>query len=57
MMILNGFVRYAEQTLREKDSVSYVCHMEGFGISQLFQGIAPLDPHLYTIYIGMVIVI
>ena len=44
MMILNGFVRYADQTLLEKDQVSYfVCHMEGFGVSQLFSGIAPLS--------------
>lgn len=48
MMVINGFVRYAEKTMQESNKASYLCDMEGFGFRDLFKGVTTMDNVRYS---------
>eukprot|EP00435_Cladocopium_sp_Y103_P010311 s2002_g2.t1 len=48
MMVINGFVRYAEKTMEESNKASYLCDMEGFGFRDLFKGVTTIDNVRYS---------
>ena len=57
MMILNGFVRYAEKVIQDRNQASYLCDMEGFGLRDLFKGVTTIDNVRYSLRVILSVIL